>query len=948
MDGKKLDLLTSLSPFFSDKNKILPFFDAIILGGSGDYVKMLTVVQHYNTKPLGSEDYDIHCDFTNFIIRTALKHKELDVTTRWSNLRFKIKEIHKLIESVFETPFVESQKEANIEADEADKTKFFNYFTFLENLIKLYNSREKISLYEKICLDIFISVWENRTKQNANMITSTENIAKTLGDCISKDNKICVRILDSIERKLTENNSENIRQLGNLTIKQRKYMMYFFYNTVSQLGAILIGKLFNKTVFANTPIDLSKFEQMSNDFNTIFEEYKAEFIDSVAKSFQNVYEEKYKKGTLIDKSNFVSKIFPQKEPSEVGKPVELEDAEKEEQEREKAASYKLLKNNSIHNHFVNTVIKNWYNLDKEAVRFYLENISIFEEYEDGWSDNLLLDELKMAELVKCLCSSNNKKLRVNLNKVAPNMTVFADKLPQFEPGIVKRAWLDPVTYVPMSKDIFKQIYMQTLMTTDGNITVNNVAYNISLIPTENNDPWDIDHVSSMKFYLKPLHLRDIDNKKNITAIDKYTVFDIDTDEIWYNDGINLYKIDENGKKVIYDAEKFNCTQRMGLQENKVNSNYCNDLAYCLITNPSKIDKCLKNIQNKMKKEASDKNDVPKLCDMFEFDEKDIQNMDPLMAKKLLEVFNIFMTKPVYDHDRKVQMVRPVSFEVWVENILNSDFMPEGWTENFKTALKGNGQLLLYIKALINFATNNPAILNPDKIINDPHVEDIKEDSQIKFLMKSGLNKFIEPNSMRSQLDIFGKQLDILTMKYKQSPYTNGVMGGGDLSKILNSNSPINMVGGGLHTHNYGSGISMYVTTAFKDLEASGVKFSNKSKEKIEQILAELNVLEKKSYEMVQVLMLLKRALNHANCYDDCNSDSQQQLTELLQEAELDFDSITSNKDFIKYLQNTIGEYKNCIHNMAGNIQNDNKTVITLLKNIINSANVNPVVIARKQ
>jgi hypothetical protein len=412
------------------------------------------------------------------------------------------------------------------------------------------------------------------------------------------------------------------------------------------------------------------------------------------------------------------------------------------------------------------------------------------------------------------------------------------------------------------------------------------------------------------------------------------LMDNETGEIWYSDGDSLYQM-VNGKKKYYNIEDYDCQDRLGVDKSKMSGDECDNLAQCILFNSERLPECLRNLSS---------------YDMFSVAESEMSKMDPIIAGKLLQIFHVLEQKPRLDYKYGVKIVKPMSHKNWMINIVeNNDHMPKGWTQDFKDTLKNNGQLLQYVKGLISFANKNPAILNQNMNLSQNN-NDSDSDAGVESKIledKHGIVLYVNPVEDTFERTAFDTAFIAQTiasdafrpLPLLQSPFGNAVMGNGVFMRggILNCMGGGSMMGGAeRRADSAGELLIRYA----KELMQTGVNFEPGTMDNLRNLAKQLRELESKCSEMNQVLVLLKRALSHAKCYDD-NLDNK------LSNRTLDLDEIMNNKDLVQFLGNSVSDYEVCLDKSFVKLNQGVETYVRYINELISSVSVGKKQIARK-
>jgi len=186
----------------------------------------------------------------------------------------------------------------------------------------------------------------------------------------------------------------------------------------------------------------------------------------------------------------------------------------------------------------------------------------------------------------------------------------------------------------------------------------------------------------------------------ISMIDK-NVWDIDETGKWY-------VIDSQGKKLYYDANDPKTSQLLKNNFKCYSSalNFENDeqcekyMSQCLLSqNPKEVTDCI---------------DFWKTSDYFKVTKSEISKMHPLVAKATLAKFG-FRERSVYDPIAKMNIKKVESVDHWLKEQLQKKFsgMKSDDGKPIADIIQENQMLIDYLQMLVDYVNSNPKILNAD-------------------------------------------------------------------------------------------------------------------------------------------------------------------------------------------------------------------------------------------
>lgn len=957
MSTRLMSLKESLAPFFGEPEKVPGFMNAnypkrdytVAPNDSAnpesiDGTMMGDMLQskNYSQKEAGMADNDVHNEMVDFVVRTALKHKELDRPSTVGQLE----EINKNFDNVVDTAL---NQKLDPKYTTAMNLHFINGLPAGLNRLDIWellntattgrSNHGSKTFFDYICASLYahtisfgaelylasVAGGPNTRPFNRNDIfntTHTSNIllngTQRLSDLIQRIHGTC-----NVASPSTSRVSNGLC-----------FATYFDNNSNSSAMAIISETLYR---LANDGKIVMPMNGVRHVKDTIEEEYKKAiyglYIDilnqlgttnmpSLYAFFRNLVPNinapNIRNIINVFQTQVLNNASLRQRFSQNLKDVSKDVFKTYYNKLGGKSAYTNLTSNDVTREFCRKVLKNWVNLDKDAQKFYMDNIEVYRKRninaqylmdESGWSDNLLSDPQQLAGID---CDSNNvQDLRVNLMKEqrGSQMTRFASTLPLLSKKLYGKVWYTDANGRKQSLQnsdwtatILRDIYVAVYLDQQAGASVTlNIGRTSITVPTSyqqvlrvSNNMWSWNHVLFIKASIMP--------KKSPPKSQPLQMLDNETGQIWHSDGTSLYKI-VNGKKVVYDTNNYtDCVKNLGLNENGINGPVCDNLAKCIIAEPNNLADCLRNLAS---------------YDMFQVAEKELREMDPYVAKKLMAIFHILPEeKNVVHNGNIIKVLKPMTFKNWEQNVLNNTSVnPKGWTTEFRKILSSNSQLLQYVRGLISFVSTNYPILNEDKKLQGKNIidNDEREDEQVKLLKEYGVELYQYPRKGTVEEVEFNTALvyqDVSAFKplpLLATPYMNALFGGG----MMNNNGIINSMGGGSmiggkydNDDDLGSTLIRY----YKDLENTGIKFEKGTLEIIKNYANQLRIMQNKLHDMNEILAGLRKAVERAKCY---NSN----WTNNIEGRTLDLDEITENKDnadLIKVLGSGINEYEICL------------------------------------
>lgn len=593
------------------------------------------------------------------------------------------------------------------------------------------------------------------------------------------------------------------------------------------------------------------------------------------------------------------------------------------------------KNNYASKLFEN-VFLNWGNLDREAREFYRVHLHIFRKVGNmtdlpselnGWED--INDRAENTEFLKSL---NRDEIRINLMKEregSPNV-LFAKTLPFLPvqgPKAIRSVWYTPVnSRVPVQiqsnnltesflQDLYTCVYMGNPCNFNGIQLQTPTTY--SQVESNMAD-FDLEDVFVIKNFIASRKQNSAPVQQENKSFDALFVEDIVSQVVWrVDERENFYRL-ENGNKVYAtdDIRTDNCvgTHLAG------DSAKCSKLVReCLLSgDKNALNDCIGNLTN---------------ANLFEVAQNECQHINPDVAIQILRTFGIgrVVTKDPVLGDINV----PQSFEHWKKHTL-SELKP-----NLQHAILNDNKLCDYLKGVIAFVTMHPVILNKNlshdstmslatQPIDDPYIKALKK------------TPFIVPYQTQQERQIFTAKSLIKNIQYPQmtnampaqTPFNNVTYGGNSVG-LLASNS---LSGGGAYEESVMRKLKRNGSTAqlikslmenlFDEMKNSGIPLNERDRARINDGISKLESGEKslgKFYSMLRALTDLALFFKASGC--------NQHTGEL---KELSLDSIKSRADVLTYLYQNIGDVQKCISEGVNNQNAKCKELVNFYEILVNN------------
>lgn len=402
-------------------------------------------------------------------------------------------------------------------------------------------------------------------------------------------------------------------------------------------------------------------------------------------------------------------------------------------------------------------------------------------------------------------------------------------------------------------------------------------------------------------------------KKGDVTLDDYSFidfYDIPFGQTWkYDADKKEYFRMENGKRINGEFEADMRTNCYSTYLNSDDEGKCIGVAQCILNGDFKsLNRCMNFIKDE---------------DMWKVASSDVVKVPPKTVGLVLKKFGVQGYRKTDDQGKSY--IVPMSYGEWMDMVVNK-------MQDKKTAeaIKGNRQLLNYIRALIAICTDNLSILNK----NNPVVQ--AKSSVPAYFKDLGMNKYKVPlgaGKDRASYSMFAASLksaaqsakssnslaNVLMSGYGQNVHvtsptgvslpmaTHGILFGGDLSKRPLSSSSSQF-----------KGMMESVTVALSEV---GIELHPNDKERIGKAIDQLSKYEtqlSKLYLVLQTLLLIARS-HGVTRFDKPASGFDKELSKFV-----------SIQHVINYLKDRIHSVKGA---MDSNIVAQNKITYDFMHNL---------------
>lgn len=219
--------------------------------------------------------------------------------------------------------------------------------------------------------------------------------------------------------------------------------------------------------------------------------------------------------------------------------------------------------------------------------------------------------------------------------------------------------------------------------------------------------------------------------------EQFAFLGMENKNVWTRDSAGEYVTVVDGKKVRMGAEDPETIAKMkavhqcyGTNVNAKDDASCKKWIFeCLLSqDPNSLESCLRRINTEEK-------------DFFHVATKDIKNLHPALALKILQQFG-FHKYQAYDNTAKSQIWKVENVSHWLKNYMEQKFSAQDLKDMLKA--KDQNHLLAYLDLVSQFVNGNPAILNKNYAGSSDEAAGLFKRSA--FADKLGINVRRDPNN----------------------------------------------------------------------------------------------------------------------------------------------------------------------------------------------------------
>lgn len=886
-------------------------------------------------------DNDIHNQFVDFIIRTALFHREVDKSTQVSDAKINSNEIvtngvktmlKKQLKDILasdydgmlkikkwlytdnatnSTPHITNPSNA-ITLELIGLTKYSSYFEYL-------NATCLLALLGALTTDVVpnVSNIEMFAKLKTIVPENTFDLSTSL--VVNIKNMTIIDFINQLTGDCRDNKDANFTSLGNLCpgsfVSNAKTILNHLeqiYNTVNDKEVymminknvldVLVTHLYStsSTILGGIPTlhDFIKNTDPNTNSDKVIEMIKENLKKMNTEQMRLSLETK-----LINALN--SSIKVASNVLSVG-------------------SYTRVQNNRYATKLFENVFLNWENLDRDAREFYRVHLHLFKKKPDslghfseslGWQDvNDMLDTPNYVKLLK------RDEIRINLMKVdrmSPDV-LFGRTLPflPISDDSVKVWYTDavkghpvPLNISDLSETFFQDLYNCVYKSDTSVCRFNSMTLNIPSDFTKvekNNADFSIADIMVIKNFIASRKQPQKTQVNESHSFESLFIEDMVSRTMYKRDESGqLYYVSADGKNVPYDGQFIKYETCLGSVLSGDNKTCSTLVRECLLSgDKNELSECMSKLQN---------------ANLFEVAHEEFENADPDVIVQILRTFGIgrvISLDPILG-----EMSVPQSFESWKDTRLN-ELRPA-----LRNAILNDTKLCDYLKGAISFVTHNPAILNKNlRSQLNMRSKSIENDTYLKAL---GKTEYANLNETSIKHKLFDAQMFVKAITYPQiaitsrahvtAPFNNVITGGGF---IINPNQSL-MKGGNpswedsimrklKRNGNTSYLVDLLMENLFSDMKSGGIPLNDSDYLKVKDGIKKLAHGEEKLtryYSMLRALADLALFFKASGCVEPSDNI-----------RELSLEDIVSRQDTLQYLYNNISSVQNCINE---NIQDQN-------------------------
>lgn len=683
----------------------------------GSFETDLMFAKHYENKLPGMDNTDIHYEFTDFIITTALYHRSIDRSSTPTEPFLGIKlAFDRNAEKLFNDPVVGGKLLGKFDIN---KSVVNTQGDTINNNANITNQLDGLIAY-------FVTFADN-IRDTVSVQAESRALSELLGNRKYEFNS---QVYDANSKTY---NDVIFTADANQLLQNIISVCDTDKNAIP--SAILCYMLGNGQYNLDpTPIQTIEKLQLSNiNTKVIFDKFMKN-VDKCVIPYLDMFFGEIVYTTLgqnkPDKNELVNR-FHKKYFSDIAIMISalMFTAFKDALSEAVSVPHETL-DNQLAKDLWDAVYAKWNNISYESQRFYKTYLTIMKKIDTKW---VVLDEedyIQKAEEV----ASNPGSYRFNLTKVidprcnsemasVPKFSFVIPYLDEQVISVVKKIWYTDnngaIKFIsaPLASDFLRHIYNSVYLgVADQTIESMNLPkifdpdrrlkqfnlrladlVRLRLTQIKNSPPEIISLGADIENYDKYIQ-RDQWKRYSINKGDKetqeYTMLCTGKDENqWCAD--EAFDVAPKGVRV-FDASN-NCYSTMAVKVTDAESRKeCHNYVFnCLLSNDKKgLIGCLRTLE---KAGGLLDDDIAK---------KEINKMHPMIARRTLQRFG-FVEREQYDTVAKMKLIKVCDTEYWLKNVVASN-ITSGEVRNIIT---NNQSLLRYFDLVVAYVNGNPAILN---------------------------------------------------------------------------------------------------------------------------------------------------------------------------------------------------------------------------------------------
>lgn len=571
--------------------------------------------------------------------------------------------------------------------------------------------------------------------------------------------------------------------------------------------------------------------------------------------------------------------------------------------------------------FFEDVIRNWQVLNSNARQFYRDHIRVYRKVgasvgmtfgEAGW-ENITAKLDDDLEFVKNL---PRNEVRINLMKERPgaDRVLFGATLPFIPTNKVGKLWYTSVSGVvaidrpeqEAIRNIYHNVYMGLPCVVGGQPMA--IYSNYSNVASQTadfdvNDAWVVRNIIASR---KAEPARQLNSYTNDTLL----VEDMVTKITYHRDDNGYYRIGADGSKIPYHYDNITNDTCAGTMLKGDQAQCARFVRDCILSGDNNaLSNCLANLSTRS---------------MFNVAHTELANMDPEIAVRILQTFKF--KRNIRNLPNGTSYVESQSFDTWRDTVLTNSMEI---AQHVRDAIEGNPKLCDYLKGVVAFVNMNPAILNPGWRGDKPAQEQV-DDPYVRALNR---RQWVNPRpedmkyaDSRMLLQAFNTPVLAITAPGRMiNPFANTVIGNNAMFVSART------MAGGANSHeealarkiNTNGKISETMELMFADvhddLQKAGYVLTQSDHYKLENSFKELSKTETRLSElhgMLRTLTDLHSLFKASGCVPHEHV------------ANISIENLRNRKDTLSYLSQNINDIQNCINN---NITNQNSKCSELSK-----------------